>query len=90
MEEFQAFKKYQALNRKTEEKGKQKEDMEVDWEKVSVHTCHTDDSDDDNGVTNKEHPQKSKGKKDKSTAEKMRKNKLPARSYRNINVPYRC
>ncbi|KAL4581658.1 hypothetical protein LXL04_006184 [Taraxacum kok-saghyz] len=68
MEEFQAFKKYQALSRKTEEKGKQKENMEADWENVSLHTCHADDSDDDNGVTNKEEPQKPEGKKDKGTA----------------------
>ena len=66
MEEFQAFRKYLALSRKTEVKGKQKESIRDDSDNVSVHTCHTDESEEDNEVIDKIEPKKSKEKtKDK-------------------------
>ena len=65
MEEFQAFRKYQALSRKMEEKGKQKENTKADSDNVSVHTCHTDDSQEDNEEINRAEPKKVKEKRNK-------------------------
>ena len=67
MEEFQAFRKYQALSRKTEAKGKQKENAKNDSDNVSVHTYHTDESEEDNEVIDKTKPKKSKEKPNKET-----------------------
>ena len=60
MEEFQAFRKYQALSRKTEEKGNQKENTKADSDNVSVDTCHTGDSEEANEVVDKTEPKKIK------------------------------
>ncbi|KAL4579783.1 hypothetical protein LXL04_015948 [Taraxacum kok-saghyz] len=67
MEEFQVFREYQALSRKTEVKGKQKESAKDDSDKVSIHTCHTDESKEDNEVIDKTKPKKSKEKSNKET-----------------------